>query len=593
MTSRRILTMALLLGSAALSCKSEGTSGSVIPVAPSCPEGQTCTDPNGMPTLDDPFNIPPGSGTVVIDGTATPYQTGMNGSSAVKVDTTTNAVVIDQASFGKGLGDYVWVANSAEGTESKIDTKTMKEVARYCTYPGCNGDPSRSTVSLLGDVVVANRANYFGINAPARASAVKIAGDKSRCVDRNKNGQIDTFEGAGPIPAAFRWPAGVADSPDECVLWLTQLDKDRNGNTPGGGGTLPRAAAFDSTIADDGTPSPFVYIGLFNPNEVVRLDSKTGRILKQFLVNVRPYGFVVDKDGTLWIQGSGTLAKVDVKNNDAVTNLGGLPCAYGISADARGYIYSSGGNCVARYNPATNTYEQIGAPGFSSGRGLALDDKYTLWVADTGGGLYEFDASKPFGQGMTFVTSRAPRGVSFNSYYLGVSLDSANRPWIVSTGTQDLGAGGAGATGIVYNVDKPNAYTATAVTTGNAPYTYSDMSGAQLRYAGARFGLYRHTFQSTCPAGQKTTWTQVTYDIDTPVGTTVEIRARGAGDPQALDSALFGPTTAIPPAVVGPFVPNMNEGANNTLLQLQFKLTAQNPQITPSVKNLKANFLCG
>lgn len=607
MKTTSLLSIALALGAASISCSTNPTAGSTIPVGQGCPAGTDCTGGTpGTPGTPgtDPFNIPPTSGEVTAGGGTSPYDPTANGSSGVKVDTATNAIVIDQTAIGKGLGDFIWIANSGEGTESKIDTKTMKQVARYCTYPGCNGDPSRSTVSLLGDVAVANRANYYGIRGnPDRASVVKIAGDKSRCVDRNNNGVIDTFEGEGAVPAAFRWPANQTDSPDECVLWLTKLNKDRTGNTGAGGvdGTLPRAASFDSTIAADGTPSQYLYIGLFNTQEVVRIDSKTGAILKQFLVNAQPYGFVTDKDGTLWIRGAeGSLTKVDVKNNDTVTRYTGTqapPCPYGISADSRGYIYTAGGNCVSRFNPANPgaNWETLvigGQPGnCSSGRGLALDDKFNLWVADTCGGINHVDASKAFGQGMTFKRVVAPRGAGVNFYYLGIGLDALAHPWVVSTGSSDLGAGGAGAIGMVYHID-PATYAAAGVQTGNAPYTYSDMTGAQLRYAGTRFGLYRHTFKSNC-APRKTTWTEVTYDVDTPTGTTIEVSSRGGADATSLETALFSPATIIPPAAAGPIKPSLNEGVDNTFLQLQFKLTADNPTVTPTVKNLKAKYICG
>ena len=66
----------------------------------------------------------------------------------------------------------------------------MKQVAAYVTYPGGYADPSRTTVGLGGDAVVANRASNDG----NKASATKIAGDKTTCVDRNGNGKIDTYE---------------------------------------------------------------------------------------------------------------------------------------------------------------------------------------------------------------------------------------------------------------------------------------------------------------------------------------------------------------------------------------------------------------
>ena len=55
-----------------------------------------------------------------------------------------------------GAVGYIWIANSAEGTVSKIRTETMVEEGRYLTRPDGAGDPSRTSVSLRGNVAVAN-----------------------------------------------------------------------------------------------------------------------------------------------------------------------------------------------------------------------------------------------------------------------------------------------------------------------------------------------------------------------------------------------------------------------------------------------------
>ena len=61
---------------------------------------------------------------------------------------------------GNGEGElelsYIWIANTQQGTISKIDTQTMLEEGRYQAKPS-NGDPSRTSVNLQGDVAVANR----------------------------------------------------------------------------------------------------------------------------------------------------------------------------------------------------------------------------------------------------------------------------------------------------------------------------------------------------------------------------------------------------------------------------------------------------
>jgi len=53
---------------------------------------------------------------------------------------------------------FIWVPNSNEGTVSKIDTVTGRELGRYRTGPaGVYGNPSRTTVDLYGNCWVGNR----------------------------------------------------------------------------------------------------------------------------------------------------------------------------------------------------------------------------------------------------------------------------------------------------------------------------------------------------------------------------------------------------------------------------------------------------
>ena len=63
-----------------------------------------------------------------------------------------------QGGNGDSEFSYLWAANSDQGTISKIDTKTVTEVGRYIVRPDSAGSPSRTSVSLSGNVAVANRS---------------------------------------------------------------------------------------------------------------------------------------------------------------------------------------------------------------------------------------------------------------------------------------------------------------------------------------------------------------------------------------------------------------------------------------------------
>ena len=69
----------------------------------------------------------------------------------------------------EGEGDvefsYIWVANSTQSTISKINTETLVEEGRYYTKPNLAGSPSRTSVSLTGNVATANRNGYTNTSA--------------------------------------------------------------------------------------------------------------------------------------------------------------------------------------------------------------------------------------------------------------------------------------------------------------------------------------------------------------------------------------------------------------------------------------------
>ena len=538
---------------------------------PDCVDGTDCpNDPNKKPK--DPKEM-----TSQVGGMGgTPFNPMGDESTGVKLDPNGNVILDPNGPAGQSQS-VIWVANSTEGTVSKIDTRTMKQLARYTTYPGSMGDPSRTTVSLGGDVVVANRAWQNGASGSS-ASAVKIAGEKSACFDRNKNGKIDTYEGEGPIPAQFVWAAGMKDSPDECVLWLTPLNTDAAGNAAAQ--TLPRAAGYDGEILD-GVLSLYAYVGLYNNREVIRLDSRTGAIVKRFNVSPSaPYGLVLDKGGNVWVlgleSGGPSLARIDVRGGDKVTvysaaNGKAPPCGYGITSDARGLVYTAGNSCVARFNPATESWEQFNNPSGSSHRGVAIDMKNQLWVADTGIGMHHIDVSAPppaAGGASTMVYRRTINSAGSN---VGAAIDFDNKPWVISQ------------TSIATKID-PTTYATTVVNTGSGPYTYSDMTGYQLRNA-SRAGIFRHTFAG---CGQSvTTWTTLTFNLDTPTGSKAAIRYRGAPTVAELSSAPWQIVTEKSPAKINlPLMPAAN------FLQVEVSMTSIDTRITPVLSSLSAAYTC-
>lgn len=168
---------------------------------------------------------------------------------------------------------FIWIPNSGEGTMSKLDVRTGKELGRYRTGPedlGGKLSPSRTTVDREGNAWVANRA--FGL----QGSVVKVGLlEANQCMDRNGNGIIETskdLNGNGRIDPAelLPWPPGAPIGMDECILLSVNVGRVDD---------IPRAVAIDKNNN--------VWIGLFNGHRYLKLDNFTGAILKS--IDVRPF----------------------------------------------------------------------------------------------------------------------------------------------------------------------------------------------------------------------------------------------------------------------------------------------------------------
>jgi len=568
------------------SCGAENSGGSEI-----CPEGATfCTpgqpwDPNSGPALKEVSAGPT---------TTTPFNSGSPGTSGVKVDPNGN-VILDGTGNMNNLTSYIWVSQNGNSTISKVDTRSMKQVAAYVTYMGGGADPSRTTVGLGGDAVVANRASGDG----NKASATKIAGDKSACVDRNGNGKIDTYESDAPLTTAspFWWQASQANSPDECVLWTTKLSA----------GSYPRAAGFDGKLGVDGSLGTYVYIGEYNTASIVRLDAKTGAIVKRISVGVCPYGLVLDRAGNVWAQnewsgdqtqgGCGGLAKIDVSNNDTITRYakptGWTYDGYGVTADARGYIYlasyGNGGNSkMFRFIPPDSSRPSVPAGGLyemvHTGmdlRGIGVDQNNQAFAAVHNGGMAHIDAAPepdyaaPRSGNIINTTGMTLKKLltSANGIYgttAGAAIDYDGKVWGVSNNR-------------AYKIDPTNNYAVTTWTPPAGTYTYSDMTGYQLRNA-SRAGIYRQVFGG---CGAKTTWKELYWNVSAPPGTQATIRYRGAATVAELANAAWYGATGISPSPLV-FPPDVKA----SYIEVEVVMQTATTTVTPMLSGLSATFTC-
>jgi streptogramin lyase len=360
---------------------------------------------------------------------------------------------------------HIWIANTPEKTVSKIDTVTGQEVARYTTGPQEQASPSRTSVSLYGDVAVANRGAEFG----GFGGVTKIVERRSDCIDLNGNGTIETSTGPDDV-----LPWGT----DECVVW--------NRMTPSAGFDVgPRPIAWEGKLDSEDCPAsdPRLWFGWYdaeaNVGKFSRLSSDNA-LLDEVEVpwsglQHGPYGGAVNAQGDFWVIGwkEGPLIRIDsetleVERIEVPDPPNEEIWAYGMSLDQYGNPWVANAGTAAVYDVASGQWQQI-PTGNRSMRGMMVDSDDRAWfavdfvqVGVQGCGLAVVDAVQ-----RTLVDPLVE--IEGCGTPVGVSIDAEGYVWVVD---QDANA--------AFKVD-PESYEMVLRVDGlNGPYTYSDMTGRAL-----------------------------------------------------------------------------------------------------------------
>lgn len=400
-----------------------GGSSSTGPIGPVCGNGQ----------LED--------GEECDDGNAAPLDACSNECTKVPCD--------QQEGNPGELLSFIWIANSGQGTVSKIETKTGIEVGRYRVQ---GGNPSRTSVNLLGDVAVSSRDP---------GGVTKIAARLESCVDKNNDGMIQTSNGPGNV---------LALGQDECVLWTKVVPSP-------GYGYGPRATAWEGAAPDPDTcisPPPRLWFGWMdntNTAHFERLDGTTGATLDTVTMpwgaGYSPYGGAVNAAGDFFATGLNTqpAIKIDAKTLE-VTNFG-VPqgCKYGMTLDNEGNIWNGGciGGHVFTYNMGEAKWTDIGWAQGDRVNGVMADAEGNIWGAGSNPcRLVHIDAKTK-----SFINANIP--IPGCSSPWGVSIDYEGYVWIVDMANK------------AFKID-PDTYQVMLTVTGLvSPYTYSDMTGAALK----------------------------------------------------------------------------------------------------------------
>ena len=471
--------------------------------------------------------------------------------------------------------NFIWIANTTEGSVSRFQTTPpYAEVGRYFVGPNVNAgaffagnDPSRTSVNTVGDAYVGNRHD----NDLTRISVLG-----TDCPDTNGDGAVTTSQdlnGDGQISTNLADGEMLAWGQDDCILWHRNLDDAFPGEQ------YVRAVAAQDVEGPDGELQEFVWVGGYGTNRVAKLDGRTGATILATASPANPYGFALDGNGILWISGRGTqsLGRVDTNRcvdatscevevcvassgegaecDDAVK--GRIPLAhrpYGVTVDFNQRVWIGGdvsGASIGRtYIPHFTRYDPSAAPGSrmvavnvrDGGvdfdhvvNGIAADAEGWIWGAGWNGGVLRIEAANP----TNFIAVPGTAGY-FNK---GMAIDAEGKVWSIA-----MEAGGLPAQAIVVTPGATIGENVVQVGVAGSirgSYTYSDMTGLQLRLATNPRGTYRHVFEG-CDA-DTTDWGDLRFEAETPAGTTVTFRVRTAATRDGLEGAEWVGVGVVPP----------------------------------------------
>ncbi|WAS97015.1 Vgb family protein [Nannocystis punicea] len=321
---------------------------------------------------------------------------------------------------GGGMADfsYIWIANSAQGTISKIDTQTLQEMGRYIVRPDSAGSPSRTSVNLSGDVAVANRLGGL----------TKVYADPEDCQESNGMPGIQTSTDANFLPwgveECIAWYTPFGYSTQRPVAWTSgELDqgsctyKNQKVWTAGGQNSVADSLVVNRVNGDTGAVEetlamPDVPIGYFGayggavnqdgdfwfviydvvPSHLVHVDGVT-LTYEKFVVppGICPYGFTVDGKGRPWI---GSFCQESVRFDPETQQWATFPVlGYGIQQDAMGRMWIADFNLPGLREIDSETLavgKSITLPS-GSVKGVSVDFYGYVWVVDMAQSAFRVD----------------------------------------------------------------------------------------------------------------------------------------------------------------------------------------------------------
>ena len=307
----------------------------------------------------------------------------------------------------------------ASSTVTKFDAETMTPTAQYYTRQFQDDNPAQVAVNLSGDVVVSDHAEL--LSSGFGGGLTKFYGDLDDCIDANGDGVITTSAGAGDL---------LAWDDEECRAWFLPLDYQRQYSAS----WVPGVWNEQTCQYDD---EEVWSLGLRPVGdaavemEVILVDGDTGTILDTAILPEfelsygKLYSTAVDADGNYWTFRRDTLTRIDRQTLDIQTWPTPIVSSvhYGMTVGPSGYVFLCG-DPLARFDPATQTWETANDVARAAGGGCFEDGQGRLWVPNPS-----------FGDGVTAldVTTLMPvDGVALPHAISSLGFDFSGRLWAFS-----------------------------------------------------------------------------------------------------------------------------------------------------------------
>ncbi|MBW2701237.1 MAG: hypothetical protein JRF33_10495 [Deltaproteobacteria bacterium] len=292
------------------------------------------------------------------------------------------------------------------------------------------------------------------------------------------------------------------------------------------------------------------------------------------------YGAAVDGNGILWIAtlGSGPIRAINTVNGNIVRTVPSSYQTYGMAIDANGVPWYGcwNGSCACGLLSVDLGSDTLVCHGRSVGntaggrtRGVAIDQTGSIWVAEWDKNVVsKFNASgvhtAQYGLSGLGVSPTGP---------LGMAIDFDDNIWAISYGSHHA-----------TKLD-PNTGEVLANISVFTPYTYSDMTGYQLR----TFTLRQGTWVADYDSGYADAiWDAVVWTGWVGTDDRIRIRVRSAASEGALVSSTYtnyyDSDVAIPN---GPWVAHIaGQVPNNRWLQVEVTLTTED-DISPAFRGME------